>query len=411
MARRTCAIWLAALLASAGGCTELLDGDQYFGDASGRDAGRDGAVILMDAGDAGEAPDAGGSDPDGGAMDATVSSDAGDAGATITVAQVAVGEYHSCARTVDGNVFCWGANGMGQATGVATSMPAPPTPVITDGTATELCAGHAFTCAATLLGPIKCWGANNLGQLGRGNTLSPGGVDEVDVGGASLDVADLECGSGHVCARDRSTQHVFCWGANAYNQVAATGSIVTTPVRVDDAMTQAVMGAGVSAGTQHSCVRDSMGILCWGRNDDGQCDMPPSTTRFPPSGHLDTGSFQAVAAGDTFTCGLATTGVVDCWGSVPFTLPSFRADEVAAGSGFVCFRVEGTNMVRCAAGAIVDNAAQLEALNTVAHDLSAGPHHVCGVRAGSAVCWGANGARQTDPSSVGAWAGPTQIEL
>ena len=58
----------------------------------------------------------------------------------------------------------------------------------------------------------------------------------------------------------------------------------------------------VSAGGNHNCgVKTDGSIVCWGKNDDGQCDPPD-------------GSFQPVSAGGEHTCGVKTDGSVACWG-------------------------------------------------------------------------------------------------
>jgi alpha-tubulin suppressor-like RCC1 family protein len=76
----------------------------------------------------------------------------------------------------------------------------------------------------------------------------------------------------------------------------------------------------VSAGYYHTCaVTKSGGIKCWGDNLFGQLgdgnggDM--SLTKIPPVDVVGfIGSPAAISAGGHHSCGLTTTGDVQCWG-------------------------------------------------------------------------------------------------
>lgn len=61
------------------------------------------------------------------------------------IEQIAVGQFHICARTAD-NVVCWGENGSGQ-----TNIP------LNIGTLTDLAVGDTFTCVVNN-GRPQCWG-------------------------------------------------------------------------------------------------------------------------------------------------------------------------------------------------------------------------------------------------------------
>ena len=64
----------------------------------------------------------------------------------------------------------------------------------------------------------------------------------------------------------------------------------------------------VSAGAGHSCgVTTSGSIECWMDLPEGYTDFGQAS---PPSG-----SFQSVSAGGEHSCGVTTSGSIECWGS------------------------------------------------------------------------------------------------
>lgn len=121
-----------------------------------------------------------------------------------SVAEIAVGLYHSCARFGDGTVACWGGNLWG-ALGDGTSEDrARPTRVPGLSGVVALAAGDFLTCAAVEAGTVSCWGGI---FADRPETLHPRRVDGLD------DVVALSAGSRHACAL-RGDGSVWCWGWN-----------------------------------------------------------------------------------------------------------------------------------------------------------------------------------------------------
>jgi len=76
-----------------------------------------------------------------------------------------------------------------------------------------------------------------------------------------------------------------------------------------------------SASSFHTCGRRADGTVeCWGRNDDGQCDVPPVA------------GIEHVTLGRTFTCGLLADQRVICWGDAPEDPPAeLRFSTIEAG--------------------------------------------------------------------------------
>ena len=102
--------------------------------------------------------------------------------------QVAVGEGHTCAITIDGAVYCWGWNLVGQLGAPDDENIVEPSPVrtatadgvlfgirATAGTSQRvvipegagITAGFGHTCALSRDNVVSCWGADYLGQCGQ----------------------------------------------------------------------------------------------------------------------------------------------------------------------------------------------------------------------------------------------------
>jgi hypothetical protein len=124
--------------------------------------------------------------------------------ASTAIDNVNAGEYHTCARFVDGSAMCWGEGGYGQlgiggTSGVGGS--GPPTEYVSLGTGKTVAdtitsrnesgiqAGHRHTCALLNDATVKCWGNNFFGQLGQGHTNQLG--DQPGEMGDNLPIVDL----------------------------------------------------------------------------------------------------------------------------------------------------------------------------------------------------------------------------
>lgn len=90
------------------------------------------------------------------------------------VSQVAAGSFHTCALTLNGDVYCWGRGDRGELgyPGVtyvgADDSAMGHGPVDIGGKATMIAAGIHHTCAVMDTGGVRCWGDNTGGQLGLG---------------------------------------------------------------------------------------------------------------------------------------------------------------------------------------------------------------------------------------------------
>ncbi len=110
---------------------------------------------------------------------------------TLDVTSVSIGYRHNCALTSAGRAYCWGfpQDGIDEYGGqrynrlrYAASY-RQPQPVKGDFTFRSIAAGNLHTCALSIAGPAYCWGANDRGLLGNGTTSRSDVPTEVSTDG------------------------------------------------------------------------------------------------------------------------------------------------------------------------------------------------------------------------------------
>ena len=153
----------------------------------------------------------------------------------------------------------------------------------------------------------------------------------------------------------------------------------------------------VSAGGYHTCGIDSSGsVQCWGSDATGQAS--------PPSG-----SFASVSSGWYHSCGIRTDGELICWGGTeyagslsyyaPETPPAGTFVSVSSGYEFTC-ALDSTGSLQCWGnsweGKTTPPSGTFESL-------SSGVYHSCALDSeGNMQCWGSNSNGQTS-SPAGTW--------
>ena len=330
---------------------------------------------------------------------------------------VTAGEEHTCALKENGEALCWGRNDLGQlgdGTVFTRSLAVEVNGLAGRGVA--LAVGDFHSCAASENGDVMCWGVNNAGQLGDGTTLDR--ITPVAVSGLEGGVMALAAGRGHTCAL-MVDGGVMCWGANADGQLGdGTTEYKLTPVPVSG-LESGVMA--LAAGSNHTCAAAANGeALCWGDNWSGQLGDGTRTDRTTPvvvSG-LESGVV-ALAAG-YHTCALTNSGGVFCWGSnwhgqlgdgtfddryTPVPVSGLESGvtalaaganhtcAVAAGGGAVCWGINETGQLGVGDGTLYESnvPVAVSGLENGVTALAAGEYHTCAlVGSGGVMCWGAN---------------------
>ena len=241
-------------------------------------------------------------------------------------ASVSVGRYHACAVLNDGNLMCWGSNGVGELglgisdTSVVAWSPAGPVNLGSGRTAKAVCCGGfvsngGHTCAILDDDTLKCWGDNNKGQLGYGDTTdrnAPEATAVVNLGSGRTAKA-LSCGQHHTCAiLDDDT--LKCWGQGGDGQLGYSG---TGDKRAPEVVN---LGSGrtaksVACGREHTCaILDDDTLKCWG----GLTGLSsPTTSTSPPSTAVPLGAGVTSVSASMWstTCATLTNGGLKCWGN------------------------------------------------------------------------------------------------
>lgn len=352
--------------------------------------------------------------------------------------QLAPGYRHTCARTRDGRVRCWGANQYGQL-GEGSSEPPAGSPVTVRDLSDvlQVTSGGDFSCARRGDGTAWCWGRNDHGQLGDGSTTSR--TAPVRVAGLA-EVVDVAAGRRHACAVTQGGE-VYCWGVGTERQIGSLGTDVCgvppsrllvcalTPRRVAGVTS----AERVAAGEQHSCALTREGtVWCWGRNlfgalgrgtqDNGAYGPQRVTSGLP--------AVAALAVGGGHTCALTRDNPeVWCWGTsgpicgagcdrnVPARVEGTTGTrELGAGQGHTCVRT-AQDTVSCWGGNELgelgrgNTSTRPEALAAVpstseTSHLAVGSRHACILQGGRVACWGSNEAGQ-----LGLAAPPSRVRV
>jgi alpha-tubulin suppressor-like RCC1 family protein len=324
--------------------------------------------------------------------------------------QIALGGRHACAL-VDGGVRCWGANDHGQLGAMTQSQCGPmgstfacsTTPVAVPGMTgvLEIAAGEQHTCGRTSDSRVVCWGDNSEGQLGTGTASEMPPTMRLPVRTASQtlsSVRTLVAGAFHTCAL-REPGTVWCWGRADHgelgNEVPTSTPMGCTdacapfavpvqglpnapaPMNVFDAGSDGGMDASMDDASADDVVDMDAAIETEGGATEGGVDAgvvdtgrPRDAMMAPPMGP------QAISAGDSFSCAVLADTTLRCWG---------RDDVGQLGDGVPSNEPQIAAMVIATPGAASTNPLQSVS------DVTSGRAASCArLMDGSLRCWGFN---------------------
>ncbi len=266
------------------------------------------------------------------------------------------------------------------------SCAAAPVSVVGVPPLASLSARAYHVCGLTREGEAWCWGDNQAGQLGDGSDVSRAGPVKV---AGSARYSSISVGVHSTCALSLDGT-VYCWGAGSMlGQPApdrcAAGPCAKAPLALGDRV-----HVSLAVGARHVCAVDLAGdAYCWGLNQDGEVGSTDYTTQIDAPLRVSGGPpFTSIAAGNAFTCALASEGRAYCWGAASAGQLGHPAP--------VCRGIIDQIRIYCTAspGAVATTerftALTLSTLNA------------CGITStGRAFCWGDNGQGQLSASQVG----------
>jgi alpha-tubulin suppressor-like RCC1 family protein len=239
--------------------------------------------------------------------------------ATITVdiywSGIVTSGYHSCGWALDGTGFCWGDNQKGQLGTTAANGPVKrPQRIDTNIRFAMLTMGVGFTCGLALDEQVYCWGANHVGQLADGTRTDRSLPRAI---ASTVHFTTITSGWEHTCGVAESGQ-AYCWGSDHAGQLGRGGNVHSDGFA---AVPTVVAGTSsfrlIDAGVAHTCGLTPDGAAyCWGWNELGQLGIgATSFATSSPSPVMTSDPFSAIAAAYFHSCGLRQDGSAECWGS------------------------------------------------------------------------------------------------
>jgi len=239
-------------------------------------------------------------------------------GSPLTFSTMELGFDHTCGVSTGLSLYCWGGNSNGQLGSGGTSTGSRTTPLLVNSGFSQVSAGVFYSCGVRSTTSVgNCWGINGFGQLGDSSKSQRTTATVVK---GNLTFAEVVVSQTHSCGRTTGGL-VYCWGANINGRIGQDTLTLNPPLN-ESLIPLQVAGlpsvAQVVVGGGHSCARTSGGqVFCWGLNDGGQLGDNSLSNRPTPVAVVMPGgvsSFTSIAAGSAFTCGVANTSAVYCWG-------------------------------------------------------------------------------------------------
>ncbi len=266
-------------------------------------------------------------------------------GLRSNVAELAAGQFHTCALAGDGTVYCWGVNHQGQL-GIDTAFGTRNAPNQVPGLTgmTAITAGDQHTCALSGTGEVWCWGDDLHGQLGDGGSSVSSFTPRL-VSGVTGVVA-IDAGSKHTCALT-SFGETFCWGDNVRSQLG-DGSTTTRAAAVA-AVAFYNNVIAISAGGLHTCVLYADATAsCIGDNSGGQLGNGTFLQGSTAQAVTNLSGIVHLAAGLEHTCAVTSSGAMWCWGDNAHD--QLGDPDIVRSNVPVAIAGPGSGMLRTAAG-------------------------------------------------------------
>jgi len=238
---------------------------------------------------------------------------------------ISVGQFHSCARTAVGQIFCWGSDASGQLGVMGSEGSLVPVQLEMSGPLAagwqSVSAGGEHTCAVrrplgTMEGILYCWGGGSVGALGLGDRLNRDEPSQL----LGTMWATVVMGFRHSCAL-QADGHIACWGLNRSGESGvADETFVLMPRGVDGSTNWTSVSLNGSAppfvGGNTCGVKSDGTLWCWGTASGGRLGMGPSVTDdiSRPAQVGAATDWYSVSVGSRHACAVKRDGTLWCWG-------------------------------------------------------------------------------------------------
>ena len=178
-----------------------------------------------------------------------------------------------------------------------------------------------FSCAIANNGKVYCWGTGIYAQIGNGASTNVNVPTSVVMPSGVESFSALSTNSKFTCAIANNGK-IYCWGIGANGRIGnGTNNDVNVPTSVT--MPNGVESfTAISTNANFSCAIANTGtIYCWGKGTSGQIgngvnsnvNVPTAVTM--PSGVT---SFGYISTNTSFSCAIAASGDnagnTYCWG-------------------------------------------------------------------------------------------------
>ena len=184
---------------------------------------------------------------------------------------LATGLNETCSAKAQGELYCWGHGLVLGGSGpdpLSSSIPIHIASFSSDVTQIEM---NSHSCVRTEEGSIFCWGSNSHGEVGNGE-VEYAQWDPVEIGPFSPQSLSVECNGDQTCINPEDGS-VKCWGGNKYGQIGngEWGHDVISATPVDVIGLESDFVVSLCGGTMHTCaIMDDGSMKCWGRGSSGR---------------------------------------------------------------------------------------------------------------------------------------------
>nr|GMC52650.1 PH, RCC1 and FYVE domains-containing protein 1-like isoform X1 [Ipomoea batatas] len=249
----------------------------------------------------------------------------------LKITSAACGEYHTCAITVDGELYTWGDGTynfclLGHGTGISHWTPKKVRGPLEDKHVSMVSCGPWHSAVVTSMGQLFTFGDGTFGALGHGdhcNTSIPREVETLE----GLRTLKASCGYWHTAAivefslensdsGESSTGRLFTWGNGNEGQLGH-GDEASRLVPCCITMLDGTNFCQVACGHSITVALTTSGqVYTMGSSDYGQLGIPESTGKLPSCVHgkIKNSFIEKIACGSFHVAVLSSQSEVYTWG-------------------------------------------------------------------------------------------------